>query len=216
MKAFNSPKWFRHLIFQFVFKHFKLLALTQPRIMRKTMKGITLKFLSMIIIIGFAMVNIASAQPVTGIGTGTLVPRWNGTGSVLWDSQITDNGTIVSISYGWLEVSNLLKGYRINSDAVLWHNGITSNLYVGVGAGNFSTSSANINNTFIGYQTGNAINQGHCNVVLGSMGPTIPVGGSTASNALTDGNWNVFIGYEAGHATVDSGNSFKKIMEELF
>jgi hypothetical protein len=46
-------------------------------------------------------------------------------------------------------------GYRIGGNYVLWHNGLTNCLYLGVGAGNINTLDVT-NCTFVGNNVGNA------------------------------------------------------------
>jgi len=52
-----------------------------------------------------------------------------------------------------LNIRTSTSGYQVDSNMVLWHNGITSCIYVGVGAGN--TNAVN-NCTFLGNYAGNA------------------------------------------------------------
>ncbi len=95
---------------------------------------------------------------------------------------------------GDLDIINPTNGYEIGdwtanpptNNLVLWHNGITSNIYVGVGAGNTHST---FSNTFMGYNAG--INSGN------------------SSTTNWDGSRNTFVGHAAG-ASNDYGheNSF--------
>ena len=88
-------------------------------------------------------------------------------------------------------------GYRIGGNYVLWHDGIIQNIYVGVGAGN-ATSTA-INNTFWGNNVGHVNGTGFDNTF----------GGAMAGATNNTGDSNTFIGYFAGKAnTIATSNSF--------
>lgn len=177
-----------------------------------------MKIQNKLFMLALAIIELSNSIETTA-QTNNYVPKWStattayiNTATPIYENGInigigtTSPSSKLTVANGDVRVSNTSNGYMLGNTSttpVLWNYGIPSNIYVGTNVGNYTSVTGNNDNTFVGNNIGNYINQGHCNVVLGSMGSTIPVGGSTASNALTDGNWNVFIGYEAGHATVD-------------
>lgn len=61
---------------------------------------------------------------------------------------------LLDVSGGDINVNTTTKGYMIGGNYVLWHHGNTSNIFVGVGAGN---TNAMIRSTYVGYDAGNQV-----------------------------------------------------------
>lgn len=98
-------------------------------------------------------------------------------------------------SGGDLVLNGSSNSFKIGTDKVLWHNNITSNIYVGVAAG---VNTSGINNTFIGNSAGNANTTGNSNTAIGYN--ALILGNST--------NYNVAIGtYSLTHLTTGSYNT---------
>ena len=76
-------------------------------------------------------------------------------------------------------------GYRIGGNYVLWFNSSTSNIYVGVNAGNTSVNS--YYNTFLGNNTGTSTTSGQGNVAVGFGALYVNNGGNS--------DYNVAVGY---------------------
>ena len=121
----------------------------------------------------------AQAQPCTtnvqnpNNGVATTVPVYTGAACIN-NSQITDN-VDVFIGTGSLDLSIANQSYKINTQPVLWHNNITSNIFVGVGAGNGLASGTW--NTLVGNNAGNLLSTGYDNTVIGSgAGHVLSVG----------------------------------------
>ncbi len=79
----------------------------------------------------------------------------------------------LDVTSGDINLNTFTNAYRIgdgstgNSFPVLWHNGIITNIYVGVGAGSNSTNSTNIHNSFVGNNAGNATTSSRDNTAIG-------------------------------------------------
>lgn len=100
--------------------------------------------------------------------------------------------------------------YRIGNSVVLTNRG-TDNLYVGVAAGN--TSSTGISNTFIGANTGTASTSGGYNTAVGehagtalSSGFANTMVGEFAGRNVSTGTQNVLLGSDAG-LSVSTGSN---------
>ncbi|MBL0138142.1 MAG: tail fiber domain-containing protein [Bacteroidetes bacterium] len=106
----------------------------------------------------------------------------------------------LDVDAGDINLNSFTSAFRIgdgstgNSFPVLWHNGQIKSIFVGVGAGN-STSTAT-SNTLIGYQTGQPLTTGDSNLVIGSG----------AGSSMITASKNVFMGYQAGYSTLSSNN----------
>ena len=90
---------------------------------------------------------------------------------------------------------NTSVGYKIGGIAVLQNPG-TSNIFVGDGAGQISTTTTD--NTFLGYHAGNAQNVSCCDTFIGSG----------AGALSTSGYLNTFVGYYAGQNTTGNQNNY--------
>ena len=91
------------------------------------------------------------------------------------DFYIDNNKFVQVLTSGDVNAYRIGDGSTGNSFKVLWHNGIVSNIYVGVGAGN---TNATAYNTFVGDSTGT--NTGNSIVFPG------------------EGTRNTFVGHMAG------------------
>ncbi len=85
--------------------------------------------------------------------------------------------------------------YMMGDLPILWHNGVTTRLYVGIGAGNSSASG--VNNTCIGYNTGNSLTTGEDNTFTGM----------NAALNLTIGSYNTAIGFESLKVSTNGNNN---------
>ncbi|MCW3104413.1 MAG: hypothetical protein JWO09_2853 [Bacteroidetes bacterium] len=152
-------------------------------------------------ITGITMLSTVNAQTITGVGTSGIIPKFTGTNTI-GNSQIQDNATNVGIgmagSYkldvnGHTNITST-SAYKIGGSNILWHNGITSNIYVGVGAG---TAAGGSDNVFVGNDAG------YYNSGSSAMNSYI---GSHAGMNFT-GNDNTFIGAYAGYGNGGSGST---------
>ena len=84
-----------------------------------------------------------------------------------------------------------VNAFQIGGSSILWHNGNTSDIFVGVGAGNNTMTGHG--NTFMGKDAGIASAAGEWNTFVGYK----------AGTTNTDGDWNTFIGYNAGKLNLD-------------
>jgi len=145
--------------------------------------------------------GIVNAQ-ITGSGTLNYIPRFTGTTSIgNTATPIFENGSGIGIGTtspaykldvnGDINFANT-NALRINGNKVLWHNGNTADLFVGISAGNATMSGHN--NTLIGYSSGSGITTGHENTFMGY---------NSGLNIAT-GYWNCFMGYEAGKSGATS------------
>jgi hypothetical protein len=123
-------------------------------------------------------------------------------------------GQRLDVDSGDVDVNQPVNGYMIGNNYVLRHNTITTNIYVGVGAGN--TSSTAIHNTFVGNNAGTSITTGNnCTFVGHNAGYSTTNAvrctfvGDSAGFANTTGRWNTFTGYACGVSTsTGENNSF--------
>jgi hypothetical protein len=88
-----------------------------------------------------------NAQPIRFYTNGSQVMTLSTTGDLTVTGTITSQQSINLPS---------TKAYQINGNNFLWNNGITTNLYAGIGAAN--TTMIGGNNTFLGYNTGSENN----------------------------------------------------------
>jgi hypothetical protein len=139
---------------------------------------------------------------------------------------------------GDVNINDINSGFKIGpglslSKYVLWHNGNTSNIFVGVNAGNTNLINGNTfvgagtggnsgttgigdgsNNTFVGYLSGFANDEGNANSFFGSGSGALNedghentfLGYRSGQNHVT-GNYNIFIGSEAQPNSIDITNS---------
>ncbi len=114
----------------------------------------------------------------------------------------------------------------INNNYVLRHNNNTSDIFVGVDAGNGTMSghsntlvgnstgtslTSGLQNTYVGYQSGKSTTTGYDNTILGyTAGESTTTGiencfiGSYAGHDNVGGSSNVFIGFKAGYKNYGS------------
>lgn len=89
--------------------------------------------------------------------------------------------------------------YYLGANRFLWHNGTTTSVMVGVGAGGANSTSPD--NTFVGYNAGNATsgtNNSNRNTFIGS---------NAGLNNTNYGRWNTFTGYASGLANTEGNNN---------
>ena len=150
--------------------------------------------------------NTSTLQKMTILGSSTSNDGFVGIGTSFTPKYKLD------VDAGDINLNTYTNAYRIGDGStnpsqsykVLWHNGIISSIYVGVGAGN---TNASTNNTFVGYNCGNATTaSGSNNTLIGySAGGVTTSGeknifvGSAAGISNTTGSNNIFIGFEAAH-----------------
>lgn len=159
-----------------------------------------LKFTTLIFGLWFAAfgLNAQNTFPTavnTPVGIGTVTP--------------TERLQVVG---GHIDLNSDDRAYMINRQPVLWYNQDPTNIYVGVQAGN-STSSG-VDNTFIGNLTGNSNTIGNQNTFVGHSGGFNNTSGD--NNAFlgessgfnnTQGFQNTFIGHQAGQNNTTGDNN---------
>jgi hypothetical protein len=129
---------------------------------------------------GIQRMTIRNGTGFVGIGLGFAAPNF-----------------LLDVNGGDINVNSANRGYRIASSYVLWHNGIASNIYVGVNAG--SALSTGIQNTFVGSGSGNQNTSADANAFFGY----------NAGTNTTTGSQNTFLGHLAGVAnTVGFDNTY--------
>lgn len=129
----------------------------------------------------------------------------------------TNPGHLLDVKGGDINVYTSDKGYRLDGDYVLWHDGDDNNIYVGVGPGLSNTTGTN--NTFMGNDAGASNTTGSNNTFVGvEAGYSNLVGAANTfigyqsgySNITTGGyGWNTFTGYKTGYSnTTGIANCF--------
>jgi len=100
----------------------------------------------------------------TGNTTAGTEKLGSSSGNFNLDFYINNTNWMSLLTSGDLNIVQPSKGYKIDSEFVLWHNNIPSNIFVGVGTGSTGTD-----NTFVGSNTaGNLGNTGTGNSFIGS------------------------------------------------
>lgn len=94
---------------------------------------------------------------------------------------------LLDVDGGDIDVNTITRGYMINDNYVLWHNGNEENIFVGVGAGNNNLSGTD--NTFAGENAGNSNVDGNHNTAVGSE--------ALQSSSTASDNDMTAIGYQA-------------------
>src|SRR5829696_7656113 len=80
--------------------------------------------------------------------------------------------------------------YQIGANKILWHNNNTSDIFVGVNAGNATMTGHN--NTLLGYQAGNSLTSSQQNTFIGYQS------GKSATAVFNVGDpGNVAVGYQS-------------------
>lgn len=109
----------------------------------------------------------------------------------------------LQVSGGDIDAATSTNGYRIGGNYILWHNGNTTDIFVGTFAGN-STLTGHYN-TFMGNNAGNANTSGTTNAFFGNVAGTLNTTGSNntflganCGPKNTTGYENTFIGEECG------------------
>ncbi len=136
---------------------------------------------------------------IAGSGTVNAIPKWTPNSTTLGNSQITDNGTTVSIGSS-NATSKFHVGGRIGQN---FGAGSQLNMAIGNDAGNSNTTGSY--NMFFGINSGIANTSGSDNLFFGkSAGDHNTTGssnlflGTNAGSANTTANHNLFMGYDAG------------------
>src|SRR6185312_15252389 len=127
------------------------------------------------------------SQPLKALGVNTETPGF------MIDAQCGST-TDLDINVGCSTCSTPdAVGYRIGSNMVLWHNGLTSSIFVGVNAGQLGQ-----HNTFVGSGAGQSNPSGlWWNTYVGEQ----------AGNSA-NGDFNTFVGQVAGQGDVGQANTF--------
>ncbi len=174
---------------------------------------------------GLDGVTSANNQLGTFVGNPTdlnFITNGNTNMTILNSNGYVGIGTVnpaqlLEVTGGNIHISGATNSYMLGGFPIIWHNGITSNIYVGVGAGN--SSSTALKNTFVGYQAGTSstsVQYGDLNTFIGYWAGTLNtegrgntfVGVKAGENNST-GNWNTFTGILAGDQNdVGSKNSY--------
>ena len=136
--------------------------------------------------------NVGSGSGINGVGTNGTVPLWTGA-TTESNSKLTDNGT--TLSYSGTNI-NTTTAYQIGGSTMVSVGNGGRNTFLGYGAGQNTTSTGNRNNTFTGYQAGQANTGGFFNTYTGGNAGQ----GSTAA-------WNTFTGANAGQNNVTGGSN---------
>ncbi len=127
----------------------------------------------------------------------------------------------LDVDKGDINVNQPTNGYRIGgtsafypSKYVLWHNGNTDNIYVGVDAGNGNVTNIGDWNSFMGNYAGTNIGKGNENTFIGAYAgySNIDNGSNSFLGYLSGynntGDWNTFIGRSAGeNSFIDNNNT---------
>ncbi|HKR05075.1 MAG TPA: tail fiber domain-containing protein [Bacteroidia bacterium] len=129
--------------------------------------------------------NTFNAAYYLGWSTSNALPfKINGT-------QLMTLGTA-----GDLNLNTSTSTYQIGGNKVLWHDGTTSDIFVGVNAGN-STMSGHLN-TLVGYNAGNSLTSSQKNTFVGYEA------GKSATAVYNAGDpGNVAIGYQSLYSNDD-------------
>ena len=120
---------------------------------------------------------------------------WTNNGVSTTTLSLTPNTTGADLS-----ILDAYSGYQIANRYVLWNNGMSSNIYLGIGAGNALSAGGN---TFVGNNAGNLTLDAY-NVYVGSNAAPIAssckknviLGANSALNMQTDSYNNVAIGMQ--------------------
>ncbi len=105
------------------------------------------------------LIKTVQAQPINFHTTNTQ--RMTITSGGLVGIGTTNPIHKLDINDGNINLVTFTRGYMISKQFVLWHNGNARNIYVGVGAGNATSSGTN--NTFVGNRAGNSNTVGYQN-----------------------------------------------------
>jgi hypothetical protein len=108
------------------------------------------------------------------------------------------------ISSGNIDVNNSSSAYEINDDPILWHKGVSDNLFIGVGAGQLTpTGPSGNDNVVIGHDA-------YSNMPMTGANIKNVIIGSHAADNFSFGGVNdvVYIGYKAGASADGVNNTF--------
>lgn len=136
--------------------------------------------------------NITDLNPIGFVGINNTNPN---------DALDVNN---LPGSTGDIDINNPFNRYEINDDPILWHKGVTDNLFVGVGAGQLTpTGPGGNDNVIIGHDA-------YSNMAIGGANNKNVVIGSHAADNFSFGGVNdiVYIGYKAGASADGVNNTF--------
>ena len=163
-------------------------------------------------------INISTnnVQRMTVIGPTGATQGFVGIGNAFTNPQY-----LLDVKGGDINVSTNNDAYRIGGDKVLWHYGNTSNIIVGVNAGNTSLTGYDL--TLVGNNAGNQLATAQGATLIGSNAgfsltrPT-PLSydsiirntfvGAYAGYSDQIGRYNTFMGYAAGYNSIADYNTF--------
>ena len=124
-------------------------------------------------IVTTAAVDAAKSNIVTGTGTNTSIVKWTGTNTV-GNSNITDNGTIVSVSTD-MSANGMRVGRGVgndNTNTVLSANGLSANTtglnLTSIGYNSLSANTTGVQNLGLGYNTLTNNTTGNANLAIGT------------------------------------------------
>lgn len=137
--------------------------------------------------------NITDLNPIGFVGINNTSPN-----------DALDVNILPGSASGNIDINNSTSRYEINDDPILWHKGVTSNLFVGVGAGQVTpTGPGGSDNVVIGY---NAYSNWP---ILAPNIKNVVIGAEAGSNFSGGGvNDVVYIGYKAGANADGLNNTF--------
>lgn len=143
-------------------------------------------------IVTTAAVDAAKANIVTGTGTNTSIAKWTGT-NTQGNSNITDNGTIVSVSTD-MSANGMRVGRGVgndNTNTVLSANGLSANTtglnLTSIGYNSLSANTTGVQNLGLGYNTLTNNTTGNANLAIGTATLYSITSGSSNNVAIGTG-----------------------------
>lgn len=136
--------------------------------------------------------NITDLNPIGFVGINNINPN---------DALDVNN---IPGSSGDIDINNPFNRYEINDDPILWHKGVTDNLFIGVGAGQLTpTGPSGNDNVVIGHDAYSNMPMAAANI------KNVIIGAHAADNFSFGGvNDVVYIGYKAGASADGLNNTF--------
>jgi hypothetical protein len=146
-------------------------------------------------------------------GTQHMIIR-NISGFVGIGTGFSNPNNLLDVNGGDIDVNTSNRSYMIADQSILWHKGIITDIFVGVGANglpgsggsqntvmgnNAGFNNVGINNVYLGYRAGFPCTGGVSNTFLGSNS-----GGNNAPGA----DENVFVGWQTGMNNIGVHNTF--------
>lgn len=136
--------------------------------------------------------NITDLNPIGLVGINNINPN---------DALDVNN---LPGSTGDIDINNPFSRYEINDDPILWHKGVSDNLFIGVGAGQLTpTGPSGNDNVVIGHDA-------YSNMPMTGANIKNVIIGSHAADNFSFGGVNdvVYIGYKAGASADGVNNTF--------